>query len=674
MSTSTLTAIPTDTPPSEVPPQAVVLSEPITTTNQPTEPSTNTTSTILPKPVVCIQAPKANNIIVTAVQPFQLANTVPSTTNVCQNILLGNNAKQLIIQKPPKIGTILTMIENKVEVNGGNLLNQNQRFVVASVPKVSGNRLPVTATTNVVQPKFAFMPVNPLNGKGKVFNVKIADGQMQNDNNSITVMQDNLKGEVRKESEGLICEEVIDLDSPNNKDEDKSYQLSIIEESSSPKPDVIEITVPENAGKKFQKHGISILKRSFTFPEQKIEKPSSLIISPILPNCAVSEVTTKEVKPSPVLNSETAVKTERRRKSNVSYRKDYDEIRVSDWGAKKERFENANITFTELGENDCSEEPNDKKKTAPEDMIEIKVVKEKPDVDIKDDFDVESVLQWEEGIGSLPGSKVKFQMNEFGFLEFMTDEEYRNIIAKRTANSKQKKPNKDETQDEVRCKNCGCFGLPSDFISPSYCSNDCQETSNKISREKEAKIKRKKKRPLTKRDSFTDNIKTEFEIISDEENNTSNENSQDKFSYPWTCTKKGFSWAKYLDHIKAKSAPEKLFKDPFPYNRNGFRPGMKLEGIDPQHPSYFCVLTVAEVIGYRLRLHFDGYPENYDFWINSDSMDIFPAGWCEKYGHVLHPPPDYSIESFNWNTYLRLTRSTMAPKHLFANRAGNVSI
>lgn len=73
------------------------------------------------------------------------------------------------------------------------------------------------------------------------------------------------------------------------------------------------------------------------------------------------------------------------------------------------------------------------------------------------------------------------------------------------------------------------------------------------------------------------------------------------------------------------------------------------------------------------RLHFDGYPENYDFWCNADSMDIFPMGWCEKHGHVLHPPPGYTVDNFNWLQYLKQTKATAAPKHLFANRAGQVS-
>lgn len=65
---------------------------------------------------------------------------------------------------------------------------------------------------------------------------------------------------------------------------------------------------------------------------------------------------------------------------------------------------------------------------------------------------------------------------------------------------------------------------------------------------------------------------------------------------------------------------------------------MRLEGVDPKHQSLFCVLSVAETQGYRIRLHFDGYSECYDFWSNADSPFIFPVGWCEKNGKPLQPP------------------------------------
>ena len=70
--------------------------------------------------------------------------------------------------------------------------------------------------------------------------------------------------------------------------------------------------------------------------------------------------------------------------------------------------------------------------------------------------------------------------------------------------------------------------------------------------------------------------------------------------------------------------------EPFPSVKNQFRTAMKLEGIDPMHQNLFCVLTVAEVCGYRIRLHFDSYSECLDFWTDVDSGYIFPVGFCEK--------------------------------------------
>ena len=75
-----------------------------------------------------------------------------------------------------------------------------------------------------------------------------------------------------------------------------------------------------------------------------------------------------------------------------------------------------------------------------------------------------------------------------------------------------------------------------------------------------------------------------------------------------------------------------------PNTKNGFKVGMKLEGIDPLHPSLYCVMTVAGVKGFRIRLHFDGYSESYDFWCNANSPFIFPPGWAEKNGKKLQPP------------------------------------
>ena len=76
---------------------------------------------------------------------------------------------------------------------------------------------------------------------------------------------------------------------------------------------------------------------------------------------------------------------------------------------------------------------------------------------------------------------------------------------------------------------------------------------------------------------------------------------------------------------------------------HSFKKDYKLECIDPKHPSYICVCTIVKVKGARLRLHFDGWSESYDFWTNVDSPFIFPMHWCEKNGQVLHPPRSESF-------------------------------
>lgn len=108
-----------------------------------------------------------------------------------------------------------------------------------------------------------------------------------------------------------------------------------------------------------------------------------------------------------------------------------------------------------------------------------------------------------------------------------------------------------------------------------------------------------------------------------------------------------------------------------PSQKNGFKVGMKLEGIDPSRPALYCVMSVAEVKGFRIRLHFDSYPDAYDFWLNANSPFIFPPGWAEKNGKQLQPPKQYvgvaGAGVFSWATYLKESKAPAAPKHLFAN-------
>ncbi|KFM76487.1 Lethal(3)malignant brain tumor-like protein 3, partial [Stegodyphus mimosarum] len=294
-----------------------------------------------------------------------------------------------------------------------------------------------------------------------------------------------------------------------------------------------------------------------------------------------------------------------------------------------------------------------------------------PDVDPKcdpknPDFDPIQAMEWKDGIATLPGSNMKFKLNEFGTLEMITEdlcnvppvvksvkdegttmsEDSSSESRQKTSRSKemyqdensvekvtQNGPKDPDMSEELcRCENCNCFGLKVEFCkSGRFCSQSCVSSyaNRKNAWLKRGAAREKIKKKKVKTETNDENVNS---TIKNEE--TGSEESLDlkkEFQEP----KKGdFSWEEYLKQENAIAAPVKLFKDSqgFPTSKNSFEVGMKLEGIDPKHPSLFCVLTVSETRGHRVRLHFDGYSECYDFWVNADSPDIFPVGWCEKTG------------------------------------------
>uniref|UniRef100_A0A2K5TJT6 L3MBTL histone methyl-lysine binding protein 3 n=1 Tax=Macaca fascicularis TaxID=9541 RepID=A0A2K5TJT6_MACFA len=308
------------------------------------------------------------------------------------------------------------------------------------------------------------------------------------------------------------------------------------------------------------------------------------------------------------------------------------------------------------------------------------------------EFDVFSVMDWKDGVGTLPGSDLKFRVNEFGALEVITDENEMENVKKATATTTWMVPTAQEVfsektgvpfrlKDPVKveglqfCENCCQYGNVDECLSGgNYCSQNCarhiKDKDQKEERdieedneEEDPKCSRKKKPKLSlKVDPKEDGEERDDEM----------ENKQDVRILRGLPPKgkKAWCWASYLEEEKAVAVPAKLFKEhqSFPYNKNGFKVGMKLEGVDPEHQSVYCVLTVAEVCGYRIKLHFDGYSDCYDFWVNADALDIHPVGWCEKTGHKLHPPKGYKEEEFNWQTYLKTCKAQAAPKSLFENQ------
>lgn len=126
--------------------------------------------------------------------------------------------------------------------------------------------------------------------------------------------------------------------------------------------------------------------------------------------------------------------------------------------------------------------------------------------------------------------------------------------------------------------------------------------------------------------------------------------------YPWHVrTNDGFNWTRYIETTKnAIPAPPDLFLDPFPRPPEArFGLGMALEAIDPDHPSLLCAVSVSEVQGARIRLHFEGFSQSYDFWENINSRNIFPVGFADLRRQRLQPPmTELANPSFEWKVYL----------------------
>uniref|UniRef100_S4RLX1 L3MBTL histone methyl-lysine binding protein 1b n=1 Tax=Petromyzon marinus TaxID=7757 RepID=S4RLX1_PETMA len=98
---------------------------------------------------------------------------------------------------------------------------------------------------------------------------------------------------------------------------------------------------------------------------------------------------------------------------------------------------------------------------------------------------------------------------------------------------------------------------------------------------------------------------------------------------------KKFSWEKYLEENGAQAAPARAFKQ---RPTHGFQPGMRLEAVDRRNPTLVCVATIANCDDHRIKVHFDGWSPEYNYWLDADCPDIHPVGWCEKTGHPLQLP------------------------------------
>ncbi|XP_011293988.1 polycomb protein Sfmbt isoform X2 [Musca domestica] len=106
---------------------------------------------------------------------------------------------------------------------------------------------------------------------------------------------------------------------------------------------------------------------------------------------------------------------------------------------------------------------------------------------------------------------------------------------------------------------------------------------------------------------------------------------------PYGYTAANFTWEQYLRDTNSVPAGSHLFHRTVP--GHGFEVGMSLECADLMDPRLVCVATVSRVVGRLLKIHFDGWTDEYDQWLDCESSDIYPVGWCVLVGHKLEGPP-----------------------------------
>ncbi|KAL0276404.1 UNVERIFIED_CONTAM: hypothetical protein PYX00_003990 [Menopon gallinae] len=150
-----------------------------------------------------------------------------------------------------------------------------------------------------------------------------------------------------------------------------------------------------------------------------------------------------------------------------------------------------------------------------------------------------------------------------------------------------------------------------------------------------------------------------------EQKNTDSESFNDRTAKPDTYPI--FDWESYLKETNSQAAPPECYKQhPVP-PVNDFRPGMKLEALDPRNVTSTCIATVIATLGPRLRLRLDGSDNKNDFWRLVDSCEIHPIGYCEKHNGMLQPPLGFRMNASSWPMFLlkTLTGAELAPAKLF---------
>ncbi|XP_043071201.1 uncharacterized protein LOC6567674 isoform X2 [Drosophila grimshawi] len=285
------------------------------------------------------------------------------------------------------------------------------------------------------------------------------------------------------------------------------------------------------------------------------------------------------------------------------------------------------------------------------------------------------MLQWidQHHPGTLLNSNLRFGLNRYNLLHLTERCKPRRGPANYFERALFERPNRRTNTSShpllYLCSRCNCHGPASDFLSQHFCSLYCVQRANKR-RHSNPSSNRHESKHSRMEESSSSSLSTTSSAKLTNGTMVHQQKQREKEQKP-SAEKRSFRWSEYLKMKgNGNAAPIHLFLNPFPTSANCFERGMKLEAIDPENCSLFCVCTIVEVRGYRLKLNFDGYSSMYDFWVNADSMDIFPPGWCERTSRILQSPKDYCPDRFTWYRYLVKTNAKAAPWALFTHLNG----
>lgn len=103
-----------------------------------------------------------------------------------------------------------------------------------------------------------------------------------------------------------------------------------------------------------------------------------------------------------------------------------------------------------------------------------------------------------------------------------------------------------------------------------------------------------------------------------------------------------FIWNEYLTRTGTVPADRSLFWREMPPAASNFSVGMKIECADLMDPRLVCAATIGMVLGRLLKVQFDGWEDEYDQYLDCESPDMYPVGWCVLVGHSLEGPKPVS--------------------------------